>query len=224
MMTHSCFTCMIVLVLTPRDDAIVILAYRLSPKGEMEPPLIKRLEMGLALHRQDVSRPIIVCGWRANKREVELGKYNEAELMRAYILERAPNAIVFMEPDSTSIQENLLFTRYRFPNLKKLTVVTAALALKRTEFHADMVFRGHAVVTCLPCKDGAKTDALREAKMLGDVKCMLSKLDPPFKPGQHWERLMAPSENGRLKAHWNRMRDEHHDTCQYYKHLHPMYS
>ena len=213
---------MIVLVLTPQNvtNAVVVLAYRLSPKGEMEQPLINRLNMGLSLYCRKAAPAIIVCGWRANKQEAQLGRYNEAELMRAYVLERIPKATVFLEPDSTGIQENLLFTRERFPKLKRLTVVTATLALKRTEFHADMVFRGNAAVKCQPCDDGAPLDALREAKMLGDVKCMLRQLKPRYEAGQWW-RLMAPSKDGRLRSHWNDMRDRHHATCPYYKHLHP---
>lgn len=204
-------------------NAIVILAYRLSPEGKMEEPLIKRIKMGMQLYKKDVAPAIIVCGWRANKREAELGMFNEAELMHEYIhANYGADIPVFLEPDSTSIQENLLFTRFRYSKLKKLTVITAFHALKRTQFHAEMVFGKAVTVMCVGCRDDASNPE-REAKMLGDVKCMLSKLNPPYEAGQ-WQRLMLPPENGRLRSKWNGMRDEHHATCPYYKHLHPMYS
>ena len=204
---------------TSVEDAILILAYRLTDKGDMDTPLIKRLELGVKLYHKEKKPAIIVSGWRANKR-LDLAQFSEADLMREYIHKwHGEDIPVFTEPDSTGIQENLLFTRKRFPRLKKLTVVTAYHALKRTEFHAQMVFAGNAVVKCVGCIDGA-SEPEREAKMLGDVKCMLSKLKPPYQAGQ-WKRLLLEPEDGRLRSKWNGMRDEHHATCPFYMHLHP---
>lgn len=207
-------------------NAIVILAYRLSDSGKMQTPLIKRIEMGMELYQRSAApKPaIIVCGWRANKRK-DLGRYNEAELMREYIHERYGREIpVLVEPDSTSIQENLLFTRKRFPKLKQLTVVTAHHALARTQYHGSMVFTGNAKVTYVGCEEGVNDPEL-EAKMLGDVQCMLRALEPEMKSemksGRQWERLMLPSQGGRMRSIWNDLRDKHHATCRYYKHLHP---
>lgn len=205
-------------MLTPTSvqDAVLILAYRLTDKGEMDVPLIKRLEMGVELYRKEKKQAIIVSGWRGNKR-LDLAHFNEAELMRAYIHKWYPDILVFTEPDSTGIQTNLLFTRKRFPGLKKLTVVTAARALDRTRFHGEVVFGDKVEVRYAPCVDGV-SEAEREIRMLGDVRCMLRT--EGVRPGE-WEKLMLPSSaDGRLRSKWDAMA-EAHKSCQWYHNRHP---
>ncbi len=189
-------------------DAVVVLAYRLSDQGKMEPPLIMRLDMGVRRFRQERKQAVIVCGWRANKRE-DLGRFSEAELMRDYIHNKHGAKIpVLLEPDSTSIQENLLFTRARFPALRELTIVTAARALERTRYHAEIVFTGNAHVSFAPCSDGVSA-VEREIKMCGDVRCILESRG--VKPGE-WKKLILPPQNGRLRSRWSEWATAH-ESC-----------
>ncbi len=203
--------------------AIAVHGCQLSDNGTITHALEVRLDTAFQLYLQGVASTIIVCGWYPLKRE-DLAGYCEAELMEEYLCQTygAHPAFKYLtilqERDSTSVPENLVFVRDRFPNLQEVTIIVGEKVIPRIEFFAWMVFDGFARVHCYGCDDGVSNEAL-ERKLIGDAKCTLSGVmsgDSGMTPGVISYLLLPPTQDGRRQSRWDQLRVLHHG-CPWYK-------
>jgi hypothetical protein len=205
-------------VYTPEQvtRAIVVLGFQLNDDGTLKPGLMKRLDAAIELYHQNAV-PIIVSGWFAINIPT-LSQYYEALLMKQYLHETyGDNLPVFMEPDSKSVPENILFTRIRFPSLTEFTVVAGKEFADRAAFFAHMIFAESAHATIYPCDDGT-SDPAHQRRLLGDAMCTLKDMTP----GDLSYLQPVWTAEGRLDSAWNGFRTAHHE-CEYWKRkeLHP---
>jgi len=209
--------------------AIAVHGCQLSNNGKIAHALEVRLDTAFQLYLQGVASTIIVCGWYPLKRE-DLARYCEAELMEAYLRQVYGNHPAFsgltilLEKDSTSVPENLVFVRDRFPNLQEVTIIVGEKVVPRIEYFSWMVFNGFARVHCYGCNDGVSSDEL-EHKLIGDAKCTLSGAllgDEGMTPGDISYLLLPPDANGRRRSRWDELRIAHHECPWYKAGYHPM--
>lgn len=193
-------------------QAIVVLGYMLNPDGTMKVGLIHRLDTAAELYNEGVAPVIITSGWYAID-VPELSQYYEALIMRHYLHQvHGSDMVVMCESDSTSVPENLLFTRERFVNLQQITIVAGERFIDRVAYFAHLIFAGRAEVNVHACVDNAG-DLTKQRLLIGDAICTLKNRTID-------DLLLPPAPDGRLRSRWNEWRLEHHN-CPYWGSLHP---
>lgn len=200
--------------------AIAVHGCQLSDNGTITHALKVRLDTAVKLYLEGRASTIIVCGWRPLKRE-DLARYCESEVMERYLRATYGNEpwfnklTIMRESDSTSVPENLVFVRHRFPNLRHVTIVVGENVVERIRFFGQKVFGDSAKVVCVGCNDGVGNRA-GERKLIGDAWCTLKEMAP----GDLDFLLLPPGPDGRMRSRWDELRIAHHD-CEFYGGLHP---
>lgn len=161
----------------------------------------------MRLYRKGVAPVIVPAGWYWPKNPA-LKRFREAEVIKQYLYATyGHNIRVLCEPYSTSIPENLFFTRAMFPNIRRLTIVSGALFMERTKFLAFMTF-GHRVrLRYVSCKDGL-SDNRQQQRLLENARCILKDATP----GKLDFMLLPPLSDGTLRSKWHQI-NEAHRSC-----------
>ncbi len=109
-------------------DVIVILGYALNNKGEMRPPLIERLNQGLALSKANPNAKIIVTGG------VPKQGVTESYLMKKWLIKKGISANkISIEGKSRDTVENAIFATKIIKSFKpkKVTIISSASHMRR---------------------------------------------------------------------------------------------
>ncbi|NDK88586.1 YdcF family protein [Gordonia desulfuricans] len=171
------------------NPAIVILGFGLSPKGEMAPELVKRLEAGLAQAQVLPSAPIVVTGGKPQNGVTEAGA------MRAWLIRKGVDATrIVTEEQSVSTVSNAQNTApiLRPRGITDIVLVTSPNHIRRAA--ADFGSTGLKVVSTVTtptdlakyttplAKDkqtGIRVEATRTAGLPASRKPLLSTDELP---------------------------------------------
>ena len=117
-----------------QSDVILILGCRLYG-AEISPFLKARLDEGARLYHQNFAKKIIVSGGKGNDEQV-----SEAQAMQDYLIKTGiPQKDILIEKQSTSTQENLLFSHKIMQkyHLNTAIVVSNKFHLRRAASFAE---------------------------------------------------------------------------------------
>lgn len=117
--------------LAQKDHYIVVLGYALAKNGEMQQPLLQRLQTTLQLAQAYPQAKIVVSGGAAVKQQTE------AQVMQAWLIKHQVAAErIILENHSANTRENALYTLLQLANqqVAELTLVTSASHLRRALF------------------------------------------------------------------------------------------
>jgi len=190
-------------------NAILLLGHHPDRYGKISEGAKIRVDMAAHLYRQGVAPVVISSGWYWPK-DPHLMRYREAEIMRDYLHDAHGKDIpVVCEPYSTSVQENLLFTRVMFAHLKQLTIVSGELFVERTRFLAGMTFGDRVRITHRTCPDDLSDEA-NQRRILKNVQCILKGMTP----GDIAFLLLPSLPDGTLRSRWPELYASHGKTCR----------
>ncbi|HEU5121524.1 MAG TPA: YdcF family protein [Candidatus Saccharimonadales bacterium] len=201
---------------TEVTNAILLLGHKPDEAGNIQEGVRRRADLAARLYREGVAPVIIPSGWHWPKNPA-LAKFREAEIMQRYLHATHGRDInVICEPYSTSIPENLLFTRIMFPHLHTLTIVSGELFMERTKVLARVVFGDQVQLHYVPCQDGL-SDEQTQQQLLANVLCIFKDVQP----GNYSSLLAPPAPDGSLRSKWKQLGEIHYQTCPVHRRPQP---
>lgn len=177
----------------------------------MTKELKARVDKGVELYLAEKAEVVIVSGSHTALNP-EMTKYNEAQVMAAYIRRKYGEGIAVLEEgESDSIQTNLLMVRKRAPKLRRFVVVSAIEVEERVRQCTEAYFPRWVKFAFAGCPEPGILPE-REAKLRGDFDC-ITRNYAKMKRGdsQAYKKLLG--KNG--LPIWAELRDKHHKTCPY---------
>jgi len=193
---------------TQITNAILLLGHKPDLQGRIQEGVKIRANLAACLYRNGIAPVIIPSGWYWPKDD-RLKAFREARIVEKYLHEEHGDDInTLCEPFSTSIPENLLFTRVIFPNLQRLTIVVGQLFEARVRFLAEKTFGNTVQLRIETCNDGL-SDVQNEKRLLTNVKCIVSDITPDT----ILQLMLKPDDAGNLRSQWTALNEAHKRSC-----------
>lgn len=192
--------------------AILLLGHKPDSYGKIQEGAKARVTCAAELYRRypEGQAPVIIpSGWYWPK-DIRLRRFREAEILNKYLLETFGSDIrTVLEPYSTSVPENLLFTHVMFPNLREVIIVTGRYFEERTFYLARMTFGDEVQLSIETCEDGLSNPG-NERRLLENLQCMLKGVAPG-----KLQHLMSKSDSGgNLRSRWPELNEKHKRECK----------
>ncbi len=198
------------------ERAILLLGHKPDENGQIQEGARIRANLAAQLYYRGVAPVIIPSGWYWPKNE-KLRKFRESVILKEYLLETygdIQDNDIMLEPYSTSVPENLLFTRVMFPNLRHAAIVAGRWFEPRVRFLAQMIFGDAIQFEYWSCDDGL-SDEQNEARLLRDLKCIVE--DIGMEPGDISPVRLPSLEDGTLQSRWPQLNKDHHSCPVHYQ-------
>jgi len=191
-------------------NAILLLGHKPDLDGNIQEGVRLRADLAVRLYQQGVAPVIIPSGWYWPKDE-RYRRFREAWVIRKYLYDTygQENITVVCEEYSTSIPENLLFTRELFTNLRQLTIVSGELFMERTRFLAELTFGDRIRLAYVPCQDGIGT-VEDQQRVLENARCIFKDVTTDTL-GEFCG--LSRLADGTLKSRFSEISKYHRENC-----------
>lgn len=188
-------------------DAVAVFGTRLQNDGTFLPFVYQEIDRAVAMIETGQAPKFIFCGshWAGES----FNGTRECDVVEAYLQRSHPHILPYFlkEERSTTVQENWLYMKLTFPNIRRIHHITIMPFLPRMQFCGDWIYGDEGSLTheALPWP---AEDFPHEPQLLRDAQCIF-KVFYHMERGDHTFLLYPESDISRWVALW-----QEHGNCR----------